>query len=45
MSDLFDLIVLIALLSEALERFDIEYIAIKRTKNNRPATKLWRLFQ
>ena len=32
MSDFFDLIMLIALLSEMLERFDIEYIAIKRNK-------------
>ena len=28
----FDLFLLIALLSEALEHFDIEYLVIKRTK-------------
>ena len=32
MSDLFELILLVTLLSEAVERFDIEYIAIKRAK-------------
>ena len=32
MNDLFELILLITLLSEALEHFDIEYIAIKRAK-------------
>lgn len=32
MGDFFELMVLIALLSETLERLDIEYIAIKRTK-------------
>ena len=32
MNDFFELILLISLLSEALERLDIEYIAIKRAK-------------
>ena len=32
MSELFELILLITLLSEAMEQCDIEYIAIKRTK-------------
>ncbi len=32
MSDLFELMMLLAVLSDLLERFDIEYIAIKRSK-------------
>ena len=32
MNDIFELILLITFLSEALEHFDIEYIAIKRAK-------------
>ncbi len=32
MKDFFELLLLISLLSETLEHFDIEYLVIKRTK-------------
>lgn len=36
MSNIFELMILLEILTDLLVRLDIEYIAIKRSKNNRP---------